>query len=105
MAVFGHSGSHAPQLMHSSVISVDILQLFSAPHAGCRLLGGKVGAWLDLKGKNIGGFRTEQVSASAYAGIAATMRLASSLKAKPAGCEGSLMTSGIPSSPARRSSV
>jgi hypothetical protein len=25
--VFGHSGSHAPQLMHSSVISVDIFQL------------------------------------------------------------------------------
>src|SRR5215469_14746451 len=105
MAVFGHSGSQAPQLMHSSVISVDILQLFSGPQAGCQPAPQESASCLDLNGKNIGGLRTEQVSARAYAGMAATMRLASSLKATLAGCAGSLMTSGIPSSPARRSSV
>src|SRR6516225_7412675 len=59
---------------------------------------------LDLNRKNIGGLRGEQVSGS-YAGSAATMRLASSLKATLAGCDESLSTSGIPSSPARRNSV
>jgi len=60
---------------------------------------------LDLNGKNIGRLRPEQASASAYPGIALTMRLASSVKTTLAGCDGSLITSGIPSSPARRSSV
>jgi len=34
MAVLGHSGSHAPQLMHSLVIIVAIVNLFSSPQ--CR---------------------------------------------------------------------
>src|SRR5262245_14436349 len=43
MAVFGHSGSHAPQLMHSSVISVDIFPTVLRTSRGTAAYAARVG--------------------------------------------------------------
>src|SRR5215468_8073330 len=86
MAVLGHSGSQAPQLMHSSVIIVDIV-------------GGPYNAlsWLTTRRADQG--ETPVTAKRGAWRTASATRAARVRKAALAGCAGSASTIGHPRSP------
>src|SRR6266403_4363914 len=100
IAVLGHSGSHAPQLMHSSVINVDIF-LSSEPYSVWK----QIACYRESvrSSDNIGAHQVGQVCQH-YSALASTTRRASSMNASLLGCAGFAITIGIPASPASRTS-